>query len=41
VLSLTTVNMRIIAAALGVIDVIVFSLVRTTFRREEILTKWK
>ena len=41
VLSLTTGNMLIIAAALAVIDVIVFYLVKTTFRREEILTKWR
>jgi ABC-2 type transport system permease protein len=41
VLTLTTDSMLIIAAALAVIDVIVFYLVKATFRREEILTKWK
>ena len=41
VFSLTTVNMLIIAAVLVVADVIVFYLVKATFRREEILTKWK
>ena len=41
VLPLTTDNMLIIAAVLAVIDVIVFYLVKATFRREEILTKWK
>jgi ABC-type Na+ efflux pump permease subunit len=41
VFSLTTDNMLVIATALAVLDVIVFYLVKTTFRREEILTKWK
>ena len=41
VLTLTTGNMLIIAAVLAAIDVAVFFLVRVTFRREEILTKWK
>ncbi len=41
VLSLTTNTMLIIAAAMVVIDLIVFYLVKATFRREEILTKWK
>jgi ABC-2 type transport system permease protein len=41
VFSLTMGNMLIIAAVLAVVDVIVFYLVRATFRREEILTKWK
>ncbi len=41
VFSLTTNNMFVIAAVLAVVDVIVFYLVKTTFRREEILTKWK
>ena len=41
VLSLTTGNMLIIAAILAIIDVIVFYLVKATFRRDEILTKWK
>jgi ABC-2 type transport system permease protein len=41
VLTLTTNNMLIMAAVLGVIDVIVFYLVKATFKRDEILTKWK
>jgi len=41
VFSLTTGIMLIIAAVLAVTDGIVFYLVKTTFRREEILTKWK
>jgi ABC-2 type transport system permease protein len=41
VLSLTTTNLLIMAAALAVIDVIIFYLVRATFQRDEILTKWK
>jgi ABC-2 type transport system permease protein len=41
VLPLTTDNMLIMAAVLVVIDVIVFYLVKATFQREEILTKWK
>ena len=41
VLSLTTDNMLIMAACLFVIDMIVFYLVKATFQREEILTKWK
>ena len=41
VLSLTTETMLIIAGGLAIIDVIVFYLVRATFQREEILTKWK
>jgi ABC-type Na+ efflux pump permease subunit len=41
VFSLTTDNMLVMAAVLAVIDAIVFYLVKTTFRREEILTKWK
>ena len=39
--SLTTDNMLVMAAVLAVVDVIVFYLVKMTFRREEILTKWK
>jgi hypothetical protein len=34
-------NLLYIIAALAVIDVILFILARTTFQREEILTKWK
>ncbi len=41
ILTLTTNNMLIMAAVMVVIDAIVFYLVRATFRREEILTKWK
>lgn len=41
VLELTTGNLLIMAAVLIAIDVIVFYLVKATFQREEILTKWK
>jgi ABC-2 type transport system permease protein len=41
VLSLSTDNMLIMAAVLAVLDVIVLYLVKATFQREEILTKWK
>jgi ABC-2 type transport system permease protein len=41
VLDLTTNNLLIMAASLVAIDVIVFFLVKATFQREEILTKWK
>jgi hypothetical protein len=41
VFSLTTGNMLILAAVMAVIDAVVFYLVKATFRREEILTKWK
>jgi ABC-2 type transport system permease protein len=41
VLNLTTNNLLIGAAVLVAIDVIVFYLVKATFQREEILTKWK
>jgi hypothetical protein len=41
VLPLTTDNLLIMAAVLAVVDVIVFYLVKATFQREEILTKWK
>ena len=41
VLTLTTNNTLIMATVLAVLDVIVFYLVKATFRREEILTKWK
>jgi ABC-2 type transport system permease protein len=41
VLTLTTTNLLIMAAVLAVIDVIVSYLVKATFQREEILTKWK
>jgi ABC-2 type transport system permease protein len=41
VLDLNTNNLLIIAASLVAIDVVVFFLVKATFQREEILTKWK
>lgn len=41
IITLTTNNLLIMAAVLVVIDVIVFYLVKATFQREEILTKWK
>jgi ABC-2 type transport system permease protein len=41
VLDLTIPNLLIMAAALAVIDGVVFFLVKATFQREEILTKWK
>ncbi len=41
VLTQTTNNLLIMAAVVAVIDGIVFYLVRATFQREEILTKWK
>jgi ABC-2 type transport system permease protein len=41
VLTLTANNLLIMAAVLVVVDVIVFYLVKATFQREEILTKWK
>ena len=41
VLPLSTANLLWMAAALLVVDVIIFYMVRATFQREEILTKWK
>jgi ABC-2 type transport system permease protein len=41
ILDLTTNNLLIMAAILVAIDVVVFFLAKTTFQREEILTKWK
>ncbi len=41
VITLTTNTMLIVAAILAVTDIILFYLVRVTFRREEILTKWR
>jgi len=38
---LTANNLLIISAVLLVVDVILFFVSRSTFRREEILTKWK
>jgi ABC-2 type transport system permease protein len=40
VLTLTTINLLIMAAILAVIDVVVFYQVKATFQRDEILTKW-
>ncbi len=34
-------NLLIVAAVILLVDVLLFSLTRATFRREEILTKWK
>jgi hypothetical protein len=34
-------NLLIISAVLLVVDVVLFSISRSTFKREEILTKWK
>jgi len=39
--SLTPANLLIISAIILVIDALLFSLSRATFRREEILTKWR
>jgi len=41
VFDLTTNNLLIMAAILAAVDVVVFFLAKATFRREEILTKWK
>jgi ABC-2 type transport system permease protein len=41
VVQLTANNLLIISAVLLLIDVILFFISRSTFRREEILTKWK
>jgi len=41
VLTLTTSHLLIMAAVLAVVDAIVFTLVKATFKRDEILTKWK
>jgi len=41
VLTLNTSSMLIMAAVLVVIDAVMFYLVKATFQREEILTKWK
>jgi hypothetical protein len=41
VLDLNTNNLLIMAASLAAIDVVLFFLVKATFQREEILTKWK
>jgi ABC-2 type transport system permease protein len=39
--SLTAKNLLVISAVLLLVDVILFFVSRATFRREEILTKWK
>ena len=41
IISLTITNLLIMSAVLFVIDIIVFYIVKATFRREEILTKWR
>jgi ABC-2 type transport system permease protein len=41
VIELTTNTLLIMAAILLVVDIILFYLVKATFQREEILTKWK
>jgi ABC-2 type transport system permease protein len=41
VVSLTANNLLILSAVLLLVDVILFFVSRSTFRREEILTKWK
>ncbi len=41
VFSLTTSNMLIVAAIMVLVDIGVFYMVKATFRREEILTRWK
>jgi ABC-2 type transport system permease protein len=40
-ISLETNNLLVISAVLFLIDVLLFFVSRSTFRREEILTKWK
>jgi ABC-2 type transport system permease protein len=41
VLSLTTEGLLIMAVVLAIVDVVMFWLVKATFQREEILTRWK
>ncbi len=41
VISLTVTNLLIMAAILAVVDVVVFYFAKSTFQREEILTRWK
>jgi ABC-2 type transport system permease protein len=41
VIPLSTTNLLLFSAVVLILDVIVYSLVKTTFQREEILTKWK
>jgi ABC-2 type transport system permease protein len=41
VIALTTNTLLLMAAVLVVVDAIIFYLVKSTFQREEILTKWK
>jgi ABC-type Na+ efflux pump permease subunit len=40
-ISLTITNLLIMSAVLLIIDIIIFFIVKATFQREEILTKWK
>jgi hypothetical protein len=40
-ISLGTNNLLIIAVALALVDLVLFRISTATFRREEILTKWK
>ena len=41
IISLTITNLLIMSAVLFVINIIIFYIVKSTFQREEILTKWK
>jgi len=41
IISLTITNLLIMSAVLFVIDIIVFYIAKATFRREEILTRWR
>ncbi len=41
VISLTTEGLLVMAAVLAVVDVVMFWIVKATFQREEILTRWK
>ncbi len=40
-LTLTTTNLLLMAAAVALLDAVVFYFVKATFQREEILTEWK
>jgi ABC-2 type transport system permease protein len=41
IITLNSTNLLLISAAILIIDTLLFFLSRSTFRREEILTKWK
>ncbi len=41
VITLNANNLLIISAILAVVDAVLFFVSRSTFQREEILTKWK